>query len=69
MTEAYKILKKASVEPDRDEYALYGEILVNKLRGLNEETREIAMHEIDNYLFSLKHAQNNSQTQTLQPQY
>lgn len=51
MEDAYNILKKVSAEPSRDECSLYAEFLANKLRALDENTREIAMHEIDNYLY------------------
>lgn len=54
MDEAYNILKKASMEPSRDKCSLYSELLEQKLRDFDDNTREIAMHEIDNYLFHLK---------------
>jgi len=55
MDEAYNILKKASVERSPDICSLYAELLAKKLRDFDDNTREIAMHEIDNYLFNLKH--------------
>jgi len=58
MEDAYNILKKVSAEPSRDECSLYAELLANKLRALDENTRETAMHEIDNYLYGLKRNQN-----------
>lgn len=55
MDEAYNILKKASVEQSPDISSLYAELLAKKLRDFDDNTREIAMHDIDNYLFNLKH--------------
>lgn len=66
MDEAYNILKKASVEQSPDVCSLYAELLAKKLRNFNDKTCEIAMHEIDNYLFNLKYnrAQHNYLPQT-----
>jgi len=58
MEDAYNILKKVSAEPIRDECSLYAELIVKKLKALDENTRETAMHEIDNYLYGLKRKQN-----------
>lgn len=55
MDEAYNILKKASEEQSPDISSLYAELLAKKLRDFDDNTREIAMHDIDNYLFNLKH--------------
>lgn len=59
MEDAYNILKQVSVEPSRDECSLYIELLEKKLRSLDESTREIAMLDIDNYLYRLKHNRNH----------
>jgi len=57
MDEAYNILKVMSKKPDQDECSLYTELLCRKLRTLNENTREIAMHKIDNIMYCLKQQQ------------
>lgn len=51
MDEAYHILKIMSEKSDSDECFLYTELLCKKLRVLNENTREIAMYEIDNIMY------------------
>lgn len=67
MDEANNILKKISVVPSPDICSLYSELLAKKLRDFDDNTREIAMHEIDNYLFNLKHkSQNNYLPHTTQ---
>lgn len=38
----------------RNELDLYGELLVTKLRNLDEQSRDIAMNRIDNLLFEIK---------------
>jgi len=54
------------VEQSPDVCSLYAELLAKKLRNFDDKTREIAMHEIDNYLFNLKYnrAQHNYLPQT-----
>lgn len=39
---------------DLDEYDLYGQLLAKKLRKLDEQHRDVAMHEIDNIMFRAK---------------
>lgn len=65
MEEAYRILKNVSEKPDKDECSLYAELLAKKLRALDENTREIVMHEISNLMFHAKmHKQNSQSLQT-----
>lgn len=52
---AFDALKNVYSKPAPDELSLYGELLVKKLRTLDECTRDIAMFEIDNLIFRLKH--------------
>ncbi|XP_011552565.3 uncharacterized protein LOC105384090 [Plutella xylostella] len=53
--EAVSCLKRATDNnKDCDEYDLYGQLLVKKLRKLDERQRDVAMHEIDNIMFRAK---------------
>jgi len=61
MEEAYRILKNVSEKPDKDECSLYAELLAKKLRALDENTREIVMHEINNLMFHAKMRKQNPQ--------
>lgn len=56
MDEAYTLLKKVANKPkaDKDESSLFCDLLCLKLKALDDNTREIAMHEINNLLFNLK---------------
>ena len=65
MDEAFKVLKNLSEAQTvpRDNCTVYGELFVLKLRNLDERTREIAMHEVDNIMFRL--SQNNGHTPPL----
>jgi hypothetical protein len=51
MEKAYKMFKNVSEKPDDDECSLYAELIAKKLRALDENTREIVMHEINNLMF------------------
>jgi hypothetical protein len=62
MEEAYRILKNVSEKPDKDECSLYAELLAKKLRALDENMREIVMHEINNLMFHAKMRKQNSQS-------
>lgn len=62
MEEAYRILKNVSEKPDKDECSLYAELLAKKLRALDENTREIVMHEINNLMFHAKMRKRNPQS-------
>jgi hypothetical protein len=62
MEEAYRILKNVSEKPDKDECSLYAELLAKKLRALDEDTREIVMHEINNLMFHAKMRKQNPQS-------
>jgi hypothetical protein len=62
MEEAYRILKNVSEKPDKDECSLYAELLAKKLRALDENTREIVMHEINNLMFHAKMRKQNPQS-------
>ncbi len=58
MNEAYTLLKQVANKPKavakKDESSLFCELLCLKLRALDNETREVAMHEIHNVMFNLK---------------
>jgi hypothetical protein len=54
MEKAYRMLKNVSEKPDKDECSLYAELIAKKLRALDENTREIVMHEINNLMFRAK---------------
>lgn len=61
MEEAYQILKKVAVSSESttpDECSLYGELLATKLRSLDATNRELAMLEIDQLMFRLRHQKN-----------
>jgi len=49
--EAYQILRKMCEKPAKDECSLYAELLAQKLRALDENRREIVMHEISDLMF------------------
>lgn len=51
MEKAYRMFKNVSEKPDEDECSLYAELIAKKLRALDENTREIVMHEINNLMF------------------
>jgi hypothetical protein len=51
---AYQILRKMCERPDKDECSLYAELLAKKLRALDENKREIVMHEISDLMFRAK---------------
>lgn len=61
MDEAYNFLKQVATKP-KDESSLFCELLCSKLRALDNETREIAMHEINNLMFNLKRSRKNRTT-------
>ena len=52
--EAYRILRKMCERPAKDECSLYAELLAKKLRALDDNKREIVMHEISDLLFRAK---------------
>jgi len=52
--EAYQILRKMCERPAKDEYSLYAELLAKKLRALDDNKREIVMHEISDLMFRAK---------------
>ncbi|KAL4152964.1 hypothetical protein QTP88_000797 [Uroleucon formosanum] len=54
MMDAYKIMKNVVEKPQKDDYSLYAELLARKLRIFDESTREILMHEIDEFIFRTK---------------
>ena len=54
MEEAYQILRKMCERPAKDECSLYAELLAKKLRALDENKREIVMHEISDLMFRAK---------------
>lgn len=56
---AYKVMKNVCDNPDRDECALFGELLIKKLRSFDENTRDILMHEINNLVFRTKMQKRN----------
>ncbi|KAB0793429.1 hypothetical protein PPYR_13049 [Photinus pyralis] len=58
MNDAFTLLKQVANKPKavetKDESSLFCELLILKLRALDNETRELAMHDIDNLMFSYK---------------
>lgn len=50
---------------ERDDCALYTELLCKKLRRLTENVRDQAMLDIDNYLFQLKQQQSLPQSSSI----
>jgi hypothetical protein len=52
--EAYRILRKMCESPAKDECSLYAELLAKKLRALDDNKREIVMHEISDLMFRAK---------------
>jgi len=54
MEKAYKMFKNVSEKPDEDECSLYAELIAKKLRALDDNMREIVMHEINNLIFCAK---------------
>lgn len=69
MDEAYKFFKQISETPDKDECSLYTDLLCAKLRKFDENKREIAMREIDNVMYRLKHLENQIVQTPLPPSY
>ncbi|RVE45123.1 hypothetical protein evm_010232 [Chilo suppressalis] len=57
--EAYNIMKQMS-QTESDTSLLYCNLLCNKLRGLKESTRDIAMMEIDKIMYTLKQQDNHA---------
>jgi hypothetical protein len=51
---SYQMLRNVCENRDKDECALYAELLAKKLRALDENRREIVMYEIDNLMFRAK---------------
>jgi hypothetical protein len=51
---ACQILRNICEKPDRDECSLYAELLAKQLRALDENKREIVMHDINNLMFRAK---------------
>jgi hypothetical protein len=47
-------MKNVSEKPDKDECSLYAELLAKKLRALEDNKREIVMHEISDLMFRAK---------------
>ncbi|XKL63544.1 hypothetical protein PGB90_005908 [Kerria lacca] len=58
MGEAYNLLKqvanKGKTTAAKDESSLFCDLLCLKLRALDDDTRELAMHQINNLMFSFK---------------
>jgi len=54
MEETYRILRKMCERPAKDEYSLYAELLAKKLRALDDNKREVVMHEISDLMFRAK---------------
>ncbi|XP_061717034.1 uncharacterized protein LOC133524892 [Cydia pomonella] len=67
MDEAYTYLKQLGQTSRKDVSSLYCDLLAEKLRGLQDDTREVAMLEIDNLVFNLKRREKEQQFH--QPSY
>jgi len=52
--ETYQILRKMCEKPAKDVCSLYADLLAKKLRALDENRREIVMHEISGLMFRAK---------------
>lgn len=66
LNEAYDQLKNAPEKPKRDKCSLYCELLEKKLGEFDEQLQEYAMHEIDKFVFGLKHPKYASQSHNTQ---
>jgi len=58
MDEAFSFLKQISLTPAKTKCSLFTDLLCVKLQALSEENQDIAMMEIDNIMFRLKHSVN-----------
>ncbi|KAG8230273.1 hypothetical protein J437_LFUL009446 [Ladona fulva] len=69
VNEAYKIVKAVRRKHHKDDCALFGELLANKLRRLHQRTRDIVMNDIDNLIFraTINNQTNIQETSTLRP--
>lgn len=58
MDEAYLFFKNVAAKHKvaKDQSSMFCDLLCYKLRALDDDTREIAMHEIDNLMFRFKNA-------------
>ncbi|XP_022165321.1 uncharacterized protein LOC111030228 [Myzus persicae] len=56
MDEAFTFLKQISQTPAKSKCSLFTDLLCVKLQGLSEQKQDIAMMEIDNIMFRLKHS-------------
>lgn len=56
MDEAFMFLKQISQTPAKSKCSLFTDLLCVKLQGLSEQNQDIAMMEIDNIMFRLKHS-------------
>lgn len=56
MDEAYTLFKEMSQTPKKTKCSLFMDLLRVKLEALNETKQDIAMMEIDNLMFRLKHS-------------
>jgi hypothetical protein len=52
--EAFHILRKMCERPAKDECSLYAELLAKRLRAIDDNKREIVMHEISDLMFRAK---------------
>lgn len=60
--EAYSILKDLTAKPpEKEECAMFCDLLCFKLKALHENNREAAMHEIDNIMYRIKQQQKSGQ--------
>lgn len=69
MDEAYHFLKQVATKPKppKDVSQLFCDLLCSKLQAMDEDKREIAMHEIDNVMFRLRNP--SQQTRNMQVSY
>jgi len=48
MIDAHKIMKSVTENPFKDDCFIFSDLLARKLKKLDEQTREVFMHKIDN---------------------
>jgi hypothetical protein len=66
MDEAFNFLKQISQTPSKTKCSLFTDLLCVKLEALSEQKQDLAMMEIDNIMFRLKHSA-DQMVQPVQP--
>lgn len=63
------IIDKVPLKVSNNEISLFCELLCLKLRAMDDDTREIAMHEINNFMFYFKNSRRQQDQNYKQPVY